>query len=101
MQNTSNTIQAYIHGSTYDTNGVASCCFTVGVDVKIKRTWWQDKSLSYTATGYGKRIPTQYMVKFNGKWRRVYCRIYSNNGTLYIGRLNEHGERLIVQINAD
>jgi hypothetical protein len=42
--------------------------------------------LTYTASGYGARIPTEYMVWSVGRWRRVYCRIYSNNGTLYIGR---------------
>ena len=43
--------------------------------------------LTWTATGYGARIPTPYMVRVNGKtWRRVYCRIYSNIGTLFIGR---------------
>ncbi len=36
-------------------------------------------------TGYGSRIPTQYMVKWNGKWMRVYAIQYSNSGTLYIG----------------
>lgn len=40
----------------------------------------------YSATGYGSRLPVPYMVRFNGRWRRVYCRIYSNNGTLYIGK---------------
>jgi len=25
------------------------------------------------------------MVQINGKWRRVYCRIYSNIGTMFIG----------------
>jgi len=29
------------------------------------------------------------MVKHNGKWRRVYCCIFSNIGTLYIGKLSE------------
>lgn len=94
-----NTMQAYIHGSTYNTNGDVSCCFTVDVDVKIKPMLHHVHNLSYTASGYGKRIPTQYMVKFNGKWRRVYCKIYSNNGTLYIGQLNVVGERLIVIID--
>lgn len=46
--------------------------------------WWQDKGLQYTATGYGAKIPTRYKVYFSGKWRRVYCRVYSNIGTLYI-----------------
>lgn len=40
--------------------------------------------LSYTATGYGPRIPTRYMVRYNGRWMRVYCAIFSNIGTLYI-----------------
>lgn len=42
--------------------------------------------LSWTASGYGARIPMPYMVRVHGKWRRVYCRIYSNIGTCYIGR---------------
>jgi len=41
-----------------------------------KPTWWQEKGLSYTSSGYGKRIPTRYMVKFNNKWCRVYYCIY-------------------------
>ena len=40
--------------------------------------------LQYKATGYGKRIPTVYMVRYNGRWHRVYCAIFSNIGTLYI-----------------
>lgn len=36
------------------------------------------------ASGYGSRIPVAYMVKWNNRWRRVYCMIYSNSGTLYI-----------------
>jgi len=47
-------------------------------------TWWQLKGLSYTATGYGNKIPTSYMVKHHNRMKRVYCRIYSNIGTLYI-----------------
>lgn len=51
--------------------------------------WWQLAGLSYSATGYGKRIPTRDMVHYMGKWRRVYCCIYSNNGTCYIGKLSD------------
>lgn len=50
----------------------------------ISPTWWQLKGLSYTATGYGAKIPTQYMVKHNNRLKRVYCRIFSNCGSLYI-----------------
>lgn len=34
--------------------------------------------LSYTATGYGSKIPTPYLVLAEGRWRRVYSRCYSN-----------------------
>ena len=54
-----------------------------------------------SVTGYGSRIPTRYMVHFQGRWRRVYCRIYSNVGTLYIGTLRESGERIIVDIESE
>lgn len=40
----------------------------------------------YSATGYGARIPTQYMVRFGARWRRVYVAQFSNAGTAYIGR---------------
>ena len=36
-------------------------------------------------TGYGSRVPTHHMVRLNGKWRRVYCAIFSNSCTLYVG----------------
>lgn len=39
-----------------------------------------------TVTGYGARIPTQYMVRWEGRWRRVYAACYGNAGTAYIGR---------------
>lgn len=34
-----------------------------------------------TKLGYGKGIPTQYMIKYNHRWSRVKVTIYSNNGT--------------------
>ena len=42
--------------------------------------------LMYTATGYGRKIPTTRMVRLPGnpRWRRVYCCIYSNAGTCYV-----------------
>ena len=50
--------------------------------------WWHDRGLSYTATGYGRRIPTRRMVKLPGgrRWRRVYCCICSNIGTCYVAQ---------------
>lgn len=48
--------------------------------------WWQEQGLSFTASGYGKKIPTRRKVKLPGEkiWRRVYCCIYSNIGTCYV-----------------
>ena len=57
----------------------------VPVEVKDAPTWWQVQGLSYTSTGYGKKIPTSKMVRLEGKkWYRVYCAIFSNAGTCYI-----------------
>lgn len=53
--------------------------------------WWHKQGLSYTASGYGKKIPTASMVKIPGspRWRRVYCCIFSNIGTCYVTRGND------------
>jgi hypothetical protein len=56
---------------------------TVEVDCKENYLEWQKMGLSYTATGYGAKIPTTFMVSFANRWRRVYCKCYSNLGTLY------------------
>ena len=69
---------------------------TESVAVKEKPLFWQERGLMYTATGYGRKIPTRYMVQYGGKWRRVYCCIFSNVGTLYIGKLSS--ETVTVQI---
>lgn len=58
---------------------------TVEVEAKESPLWWHKKGLSYTASGYGSRIPSPYMVKWNGRWRRVYIAQFSNSGTAYIG----------------
>ena len=85
----------------YSTQPIHSISGASDIPVKVSELPWQKAGMTYTATGYGKRIPTRYMVQVNGKWRRVYCRIYSNNGTLYIGKLAEYGERAIVYIDED
>jgi len=54
------------------------------LETKQKLLWWQKRGLMYTASGYGKKIPTSYMVKHASKWRRVYCCVYSNIGSIYI-----------------
>lgn len=86
---------AYIHTHQIRADGTRDSFATISVDLIERPLTWQERGLTYTATGYGARIPTRYMVRFNGKLRRVYCRIYSNVGTCYIGKLSE---QLIVNI---
>ncbi len=57
---------------------------TVSVPSKDAPLGWHEKGLSFTASGYGRRIPTRMKVRINGRWRRVYCCIFSNSGTCYV-----------------
>jgi len=65
--------------------------------------WWQKQGLSYTASGYGNKVPTRYCTRvpeWGTRLYRVYCMIWSNVGSLYIihhGRnyfINEYRVRL-------
>lgn len=42
--------------------------------------------MQYTRSGYGRRIPTEIVVKLpeSPRWRRVYVCIFSNSGTAYV-----------------
>lgn len=73
-------LELYLHGKSVRSNGSWDSLWTCAVEHKITDT----PRSGQTQTGYGKAIPTRYMVRFNGKWRRVYCAIFSNSGTLYI-----------------
>ncbi len=78
-------MKAYLHTKNIRPDGGLDSLRTFSADAKESPLWWQERGMSYTASGYGKRIPTRYMVRLNGKWRRVYCCISSNIGTFYIG----------------
>ena len=67
-----------------------------GANVKRVELPWQRAGLTYTATGYGDKIPTRYKVWAGHVWQRVYCCIYSNIGTCYIIR---KGERTVVSVD--
>lgn len=69
-----------------------------GTNVKVNELNWQKAGLSYTATGYGEKIATRYMVWYENRWRRVYVRQFSNAGTLFIV---VRGEKMIVNIQTD
>lgn len=67
-------------------------------DLEHKREplWWHKQGLSPTASGYGRKLATELMVKLPGspRWRRVYCCIFSNIGTCYV--LGPDGKSWIV-----
>jgi hypothetical protein len=57
---------------------------TVAVESIEKPMRHHKLGLSWTRSGYGKEVPTVHMVRFEGKWRRVYCTVYSNSGRCWI-----------------
>ena len=63
-----------------------------------KPLWWHLRGLQYTSTGYGRKIPTKWMINYNGRNYRLYCCICSNIGTTYIV---VGGEWLIVSYPED
>lgn len=75
---------AYLHFGGPFTAEQPAPRLTIQTEVIEKPLAWQLRGLMYTATGYGARIPTPYMVKHEGRLKRVYCRIYSNSGVCFI-----------------
>lgn len=65
-------------------------------DIKEAPMYHHVHGLSYTASGYGRKIPTRYMVNLCNRWHRVYCAIFSNIGSVYI---ISRGERFLVDLN--
>lgn len=48
-----------------------------------------------SATGYGNKIPTRYMIRLaNNRWYRIYAKCWSNAASFYI-RTKHAGERYI------
>ena len=72
--------------------------FFSGANVKIVELDWQKAGLSYTASGYGRRIPTRYMVWNGQRWQRVYVCQISNAGTAYILRGKDW---IVVDVDAE
>lgn len=87
----------FLHGKHIRKDGSFDTFWTKEVQVKDAPLPHHIAGLSYTATGYGSRIPTRQKVLLNGKWRRVYCRIYSNSGTCYLRTADESE---IITVNA-
>jgi len=75
-------MKAYVKTCSIRQDGSKDSFLTVSVECKESPR----PRYGVTLSGYGAAVPTDYMVKYNDKWRRVKCIIYSNIGTLYIGK---------------
>lgn len=94
---TTENLEAYLQHRASDKGPFS----TESVQIKSQPMPHHLAGLSFTASGYGSRIPTGYMVSWLGRWRRVYCRIYSNIDKLYIRVPESVAEsgRIVVQID--
>ncbi len=90
-------MQAFLHTKAARPDGTFDSMQTAEVPIKAAILPWQKQGLSFTATGYGARIPTVYMIEVHGRWRRVYAICYSNVSTLFIGK--KYDQTAIVDIN--
>jgi hypothetical protein len=70
------------------------------VPAKIALMAHHKKGKDFTRSGYGRRLPTRYMVQVDGRWRRVYCVCFSNAGTCYIGPSREW-EAIVGEVRND
>lgn len=57
---------------------------TVKVPHKIKELDCHRFNLLQTATGYGSKLATRYMIKYFNRWYRVYSKCFSNTSCEYV-----------------
>lgn len=89
-------MHATIRRATVRPDGTRDSFSTETVPARVSPLWWQERGLSFTASGYGRRIPTRYMIRIGKRWRRVYCCQISNAGTCYVGSFGKPGAEIIV-----
>lgn len=53
-------------------------------EMVYRPTAWQAQGIQQTATGYGNRLNSGYMIAYAGKLRRVYAVCYSNCASFYV-----------------
>ena len=75
-------MKAYIQTKQRRADGSYDCYQTHCVPCRETARPWKGR----TQSGYGRAIPTDYMVRWNGRWMRVKVIQFSNAGTAYIGR---------------
>lgn len=53
-------------------------------DLVVDEPQWMQRGLFPTASGYGKKIPTRYKLRYNNRLYRIYGCCFSNVATTYI-----------------
>lgn len=68
-----------------------SCAVVYTIPGNVHNARKEDTPLNPYASGYGRKIPTRYFIKYesgktyeNSRWRRVYMMQYGNAGSAYI-----------------
>jgi hypothetical protein len=68
-----------------NTSGSSPCIYAdPASDLHTDPLPWQLAGRSFTATGYGSRIPTTYKLNLAGKLYRVYATCYGNAASTWI-----------------
>lgn len=80
MAMTTTTIAADLQYGSYH----ADCDRTVTVPCKEAPLQHHLLGLTYTASGYGAKLPTRYMVQVENRWYRVYSTCFSNTSSEWI-----------------
>jgi hypothetical protein len=75
-------MEAYIQTKSAKADGTFDSYLTIRVPARETTTPWKGRTL----TGYGRALPTPYMVKWRRHWYRVKCICFGNSNTLYIGK---------------
>lgn len=53
-------------------------------DLVVDEPQWMQRGLFPTTSGYGKKIPTRYKLRYNNRLYRIYGCCFSNVVTTYI-----------------
>ena len=64
--------------------------------VERRPLWFHERNLMQTASGYGRTLKTQYVIRVDKKWHRVYVCQLSNSGTAFI---KKGGKNIVVDID--
>jgi hypothetical protein len=64
-------------------------------DADVSAVSITDTPHANTASGYGRKLPTQYRLRIGSRWHRVYAVCFSNSGSLYVIR---HGVECYLEI---